>query len=356
VASVNFTARMAAGIVFDPALSGVVSATLPWGTPWLGRTSDWDGFYNNIRIPFYQSIRVTARLPPGSQPFNVYTIIRGTENVPIEVNGFRLPAGARMRTHTNQGLEVPSLGFVAIVNKTSGDGLILQHTLGFRGSPSFLYLEGCFHLITPFGGSGMKEGGVGAGYPGITLSTGMEDYYDSSYYFHSGLFQLPVSGVTHMCTDSSTRSPPHPACASNKLNRHLSEWSGYRFHDKDPLFFHHGVQLLVRNGDVEEKVSYGTAKCFNLQATGGPGPSTVDSLAWVYEWDSSSPHRQHADGSSQHALRLSVDDGASQTLFGSVLMIGALVVVGLNCCNRPGKACRICLRHKSRSLDSCHSL
>ena len=33
--------------------------------------------------------------------------------------------------------------------------------------------------------------GLSANYPGITLSTGMEDYYDSSFYFHAGIFQLP---------------------------------------------------------------------------------------------------------------------------------------------------------------------
>ena len=50
----------------------------------------------------------------------------------------------------------------------------------------------------------------------------MEDYYDSFFYFHAGLFQLPISGVTHMCT---TREGDHPACASL---RNVSEWSAYR--------------------------------------------------------------------------------------------------------------------------------
>ena len=62
------------------------------------------------------------------------------------------------------------------------------------------FLEGCFHLITPFKrpGSAPSEAkcGVGAGFPGIVLSTGMEDYYDSAYYFSAGMFQLPISGIT----------------------------------------------------------------------------------------------------------------------------------------------------------------
>ena len=147
----------------------------------------------------------------------------------------------------------------------------------------------------------------------------MEDYYDSSFYFHAGIFQLPVSGVTHMCAGGGHASPPHPACPANgTVVPATSQWSGYRFHEKDPLWFEDGVQLIVRNGDVGGPVSYGTAKCCtpprlpyapillpeaavsvfgslgrvskfsradNLNMKGGPGvTSTVSSLAWVYEF------------------------------------------------------------------------
>ena len=37
---------------------------------------------------------------------------------------------------------------------------------------------------------------------------------------------------------------------------------GYRLHEKDPLWFEDGAQLLVRNGDVGGPVSYGSAKCY----------------------------------------------------------------------------------------------
>jgi len=55
-------------------------------------------------------------------------------------------------------------------------------------------------LITPFAGVGKsaleQQYGVGAGFPiggrSVVLSTGMEDYYNSSYYFHAGIFQQPV--------------------------------------------------------------------------------------------------------------------------------------------------------------------
>ena len=101
--------------------------------------------------------------------------------------------------------------------------------IGIEGNARFTYLEGCFHLLTPYmqgttaadfqdaaaleatqlrsSSSSSDDGrhdaehdnwasialsmGLSANYPGVTLSTGMEDYYDSSFYFHAGIFQLP---------------------------------------------------------------------------------------------------------------------------------------------------------------------
>ena len=76
-----------------------------------------------------------------------------------------------------------------------------MHTLGIQGQRQFTYLEGCFHLLTPFaqprGGSAEAALGLSSNFPGVTLSTGMEDYYDSSFYFHAGIFQLPVQSTSH---------------------------------------------------------------------------------------------------------------------------------------------------------------
>lgn len=205
-----------------------------------------------MQTPFYRSIRVTAQLPAGSAAFSVYSIIRGTVNVPITINGFTLPPTARMQTVTNTNLTVESLHFVPIVNMTGskrssndggGGGMVLGHTVAIQGHPSFTYLEGCFHLITPYT-LPLRTFGVSNNFPGTVrarglaqrrvyslcravchavlccallcgtvrpnrdmhtltclsctmhtsnvciarqvLSTGMEDYYDSSFYFHAG--------------------------------------------------------------------------------------------------------------------------------------------------------------------------
>ena len=90
-----------------------------------------------------------------------------------------------------------------------------------------------------------------------------------------------------MCAGGGTANPPHPACPPGEGSSQAppeSQWSGYRVHEKDPLWFEDGVQLLVRNGDVGGPVSYGSAKCYNLDMNGGPGNSKISSWAAVYEF------------------------------------------------------------------------
>jgi hypothetical protein len=47
------------------------------------------------------------------------------------------------------------------------------------------FLEACYHLHTPHD----------VPFPGVVMSTGTEDYFDSAYYFDGGPFRFPVSGV-----------------------------------------------------------------------------------------------------------------------------------------------------------------
>ena len=150
-----------------------------------------------MQTPFYRSIRVTAQLPAGSAAFSVYSIIRGTVNVPITINGFTLPPTARMQTVTNTNLTVESLHFVPIVNMTGskrssnnggaaagggGGGMVLGHTVAIQGHPSFTYLEGCFHLITPYT-LPLRPFGVSNNFPGTVRAKGLShnDVYTLLY-------------------------------------------------------------------------------------------------------------------------------------------------------------------------------
>ena len=96
-------------------------------------------------------------------------------------------------------------------------------------------MEGCYHLFTPVDTTP---------WPGQLLSTGMEDYYDSAFYFDGGPFHAPVAGSTHM---------------SNQR-----EWSGYRIHEMDPLVFSNGVSMRWRSrraSNARAKPRGGASSC-----------------------------------------------------------------------------------------------
>jgi hypothetical protein len=72
----------------------------PWGSEKLGKTGDPSGVYNTYKVPYGQSIRVTAQRNPDSPdgaPF--WWIVRGTENLPVAVAGIPLPAVARLKLY-----------------------------------------------------------------------------------------------------------------------------------------------------------------------------------------------------------------------------------------------------------------
>jgi len=290
-ASLSWTMREAVGLgVHDPAAGADdrIAIKEPWSTDLLGKLSDWDGFFFKLKMPFYKSIRLTAQLPAGVAGFNVYSIIRGVESDDFSGAALTLPGigplpfGTRLVQSRNDRVTVASLGFIPIVNMTEGSGYVYQHVVSIEGNGGFTYLEGCFHLISPVGASAVfdPKTGVAPGFPGAVLSTGSEDYYSSSFYFHAGTFAAHDTGLTHMC---GVANSPAPRCLGNASA--VSQWSAYRVHDSDPLPFTGGAQLLMRNGDKQDPTPYGQGKCYNLDMTPdgmSPGPSLVSTLAWVY--------------------------------------------------------------------------
>ena len=108
--------------------------------------------------------------------------------------------------------------------------------------------------------------------PGVTISTGTEDYYDSAWYFSAGQFALPVSGFTHLNTT-----------AHGEYGE--ITWSAYRFHEMDPIVWNgNGGRFVWRNGDMTDKHGH---KCTLMQGgamNGHPTASLVESYAWMYTW------------------------------------------------------------------------
>jgi len=61
------------------------------------------------------------------------------------------------------------------------------------------------------------------------LSSGAEDYFLSAFYFDLGMFKTPCSGLSYYDGRGTL--------------------SGYKMHDRDPVFFNDGLVLTFRNNE-----------------------------------------------------------------------------------------------------------
>ena len=236
LASIDMELMMGHGIGFQ-------DQGAPWGVERMGKTGQPSGIYNTYRIPFGQSVRVTAQRAgdeTGDPPF--WWIIRGVENLPIEVGGIPLAANARLKLHKVENRTVKPLEELDMCN-TPGSGLLYMVTIAAKSS-NFCFLESCIRAYID-----------GARQP-MLLSSGMEDYFLGTYYFNRGKYYTPVAGLTHLIPDKEV-------CA-------------YRFHERDPLVFAHGLRLTVRAGEEFN------GKVFGPEA--GPKDTEFTTYVWAYEW------------------------------------------------------------------------
>ncbi|KAH3761409.1 DUF2961 domain-containing protein [Pelomyxa schiedti] len=245
-ASIAFSPAMACGVGFD-------DSQAPWGTIWFGKGALDAAWFWNFRVPFSSSIRVTIQHP--NTCWSLYMIVRGGANIPLNFLGVQLPQTSRLRQFIVEGT-YDALDFVEMVNVPSGNGMHFMSTLMVE-SGNWNFLEGCFHMYT----------NTYTKFPGIVLSTGTEDYYDSGWYFNAGEFHMPVSGYTHNGNDND-----------------LAQWSAYRFHESDPIMFSDGFRLVWRNGEMYDASGI---KCMIESGgtlNGSPMASNVTSYSWVYTW------------------------------------------------------------------------
>jgi len=256
--SIRFVPSMASGVGFD-------DQAAPWATRWIGKGAQQTGWFHNFRIPF-NTIRITYEGGEGvtDEGFVVWLIVRGLEGMsPLTVNGLELPTNARLKLMQTDTVLQP-LEFVDLASSPKGTGgYFFSLTLSVASSLNFNFMEGCFHFYDD----------LNTKFPGTLLSTGMEDYFDSAFYFNGGDFHAPVAGSTHK------------QGASDKSN--ATQWAGYRFHEMDPIIFQDGFRFQWRNGDVTD-ASTGL-KCTLGDGQGGkvignPQVSSVLAYAWVYVW------------------------------------------------------------------------
>ncbi len=220
-----------------------------WGIGAMGHVG---GNHNCYRIPFGQSIRVT--ILPVSEKLDWVTenkawwIIRGTENLPVVLGGVQLPETARLKLFALEDYDAEPLEEFTLFDR-EGAGALYQTTVSVQGERpngdwrDQSYQEGMFRAY--LGGREEPE----------HLSSGLEDYFLSSGYFHHGqLYANEVAGLT-------------------TFNREENRFSAYRIHDRDPVFFQDGMRLTLRCGET-----------LNGEKLHNPPRTRYTVYCWVYVW------------------------------------------------------------------------
>jgi hypothetical protein len=221
---------------------GFAEPAAPWGIARMGKTGHPSGIYNTFRIPFSKSVRVTAQLAEGVGGDPVFWwIVRGTDHLPVQVAGVRLPEGARLRLYKLENFTAKPLQEFDLCN-THQPGALYLVTIAARSKGNFNFLE-----------AQMRAYLDGSESP-LMLSSGLEDYFLGTYYFNRGKYYTPLAGMTHM--DEKDKS-----------------FSAYRFHDDDPIVFSKGLRLTCRCGEKAGD-----------QVCGDPKETTYTTYTWVYKW------------------------------------------------------------------------
>lgn len=224
----------------------------PWSVSKMGKTGDPSGIYNTFRIPFTKSIKVTAQLSknaPDAPQF--WWIIRGTENLRVNIGGITLPEKAKLKLHKVVNKEYDPLTEFDMCN-VKGDGALFMVTVaakGLRVNPQpeerwkdLSYQEACVRAY------------IGGNKTPLLLSSGLEDYFLGTYYFNKGRYYSDIAGLTHFDIEKN-------------------EFSAYRFHDEDPVFFSNGLRLTNRVGEkIGDFVFH------------DPPRTLYTTYVWTYEW------------------------------------------------------------------------
>lgn len=86
------------------------------------------------------------------------------------------------------------------------------------------------------------------------LICGLEDYFLGTYYFNTGRYYSDVAGLTH-------------------FDQEKNEFSAYRFHVDDPVFFKKGLRLTNRIGEE-----------INGHIFHKPPKTNYTTYVWMYQW------------------------------------------------------------------------
>ena len=220
-----------------------------WGTDTMGHLG---GTHNTYRIPYGESVRVTVTAGDGPLDWvtkeNAWWIIRGTENLPVVLGGVQLPENARLKLYALEDYRAEPLEEFTLCD-VAGVGALYQMTVSVQGErPSGDWRDQSYQ-------EGMFRAYFGSSEEPAYLSSGLEDYFLSSGYFHHGqTYANETAGLT-------------------SFNREENRFTAYRIHDRDPVFFQDGMRLTLRCGETR-----------NGEPLHAPPPTRYTVYTWVYAW------------------------------------------------------------------------
>lgn len=230
---------------------GFKDSYAPWGTEVMGNMGRTSGIYNTYKIPFSKKVRITAQLAAtadvSEREPTFWWIIRGTENLPLEFNGVRLPDNARLKLHKLENYTANPLEEFTMAD-AKGAGMLYQVAMEAKGLrdtdhwKDLSFMESCIRAYE----NGKDEP--------MFVSSGLEDYFLGTYYFNSGRYSNKLAGLTH-------------------FDKEKREFSAYRLHEDDPIFFQNGFRLTNRCGEkIGDKVFH------------DPPQTKYTTYTWIYEW------------------------------------------------------------------------
>lgn len=260
--SISFQPSMMCGLAFPTERTDEYSAG-----GLCGKSAPVGGWWNTFPIPFYKSAVVKVRADPvdGDGCFGGYVNIRGTVGMPLVLpqSGVALPQGTKMVLQKNPLAVRQPLEYVDLAELPAGQkGMVFQTSWAVQTDPvggsaaGGGYIEGCWQFYRR----------ATEAFPGLVVGTGVEDYFDSGYYFGSDsghpvgtLFNTALSGLTLFQRTGVTE-----------------RLSAYRFHTADPLVMTDGGRLSWRVGAKGEP---GTTKC------GNPLPPSFDDAGMAIDFN-----------------------------------------------------------------------
>jgi hypothetical protein len=313
--SIEFQPGAMCGDFFPEQLNRTVPFLYSAGTL-CGRNANAGGWFNTFPVPFGRSVVVTAR---PSAPWaaahgclHSYFNVRGTEGLPLTlpISGTPLPSAARLTLQRTDWTLRQPLEYVNVTSNPPGQrGLIFLVGFGVEARPAGGaavgggYIEGCWQFYRA----------AAEPFPGMVVGTGLEDYFDSAFYFGADTalgrgvrFANALAGLPFFRRDGATE-----------------RLSAYRSHATDPLAFTDGGRLVWRVGEGHQPAAAAAAqpalrgrqqapriytKCGNQYPTPAPtpvpapaagalplsllenaparqiSPVNVSTYGWVYVW------------------------------------------------------------------------